>query len=224
MQPERTARPTYLRGRATPLDPLPDVPLGLCGCGCEATTNVKRGRPLRYLRGHQKIPRGPLAVEVDGGYDTPCWMWLGAQNGRRYGEVGNRRVGARMLAHRAIYEEMVGPIPASLTIDHLCANTLCVNPTHLEPTTLAENTRRQWADGRADPARRQKAKTHCPHGHPYDEENTRHANGRRHCRECGRQQSRAASRRRAALRETAVALLDAGDSNPGAPSPPHDSS
>lgn len=34
-------------------------------------------------------------------------------------------------------------------------------------------------------------RTHCPRGHPYDEENTRHSNGRRHCRACGRERNRA---------------------------------
>lgn len=33
------------------------------------------------------------------------------------------------------------------------------------------------------------AKTHCPRGHPYDEENTRLRNGRRHCRACERERA-----------------------------------
>lgn len=31
---------------------------------------------------------------------------------------------------------------------------------------------------------------HCPHGHPYDEENTRIKNGSRICRACGREYDR----------------------------------
>lgn len=45
-------------------------------------------------------------------------------------------------AHRLVYEYEVGPIPDGLTIDHLCRNTICVNPSHMEPVTNAENARR----------------------------------------------------------------------------------
>jgi hypothetical protein len=45
-------------------------------------------------------------------------------------------------AHRWMYEQKIGPIPKGLVIDHLCRNTRCVNPDHLEPVTRGENTRR----------------------------------------------------------------------------------
>lgn len=39
-------------------------------------------------------------------------------------------------------EWLVGPIPADHDIDHVCGNSLCVNPAHLEPVTPHENRRR----------------------------------------------------------------------------------
>lgn len=70
-----------------------------------------------------------------------CWVFLGATQTRGYGSVaiGGGRSG---LAHRVAYEALVGPIPAGLTLDHLCEVKRCVNPTHLEPVTRAENVRR----------------------------------------------------------------------------------
>jgi len=50
--------------------------------------------------------------------------------------------GKRYLAHRVSYEVFVGPIPDGMIIDHLCRNRACILPTHLEPVTHAENTRR----------------------------------------------------------------------------------
>jgi hypothetical protein len=66
----------------------------------------------------------------------------------------------------------------------LCRNRACVNPGHLEPVTLTENIRRGVsANG---------AKTHCPHGHPYDAENTLYkATGARVCRQCNIARNRA---------------------------------
>lgn len=70
-----------------------------------------------------------------------CWIWIGyvAPNGYGYINVGK---GIPRRVHRVSYEHFVGPIPDGLTIDHLCANVLCVNPDHLEAVTLQENKRR----------------------------------------------------------------------------------
>jgi hypothetical protein len=64
-----------------------------------------------------------------------CWLFS-TRNGKGYGVFGGK------MAHRAAYEWFVGPIPEGLHIDHLCFVKACANPAHLEPVTLAENTRR----------------------------------------------------------------------------------
>lgn len=71
-----------------------------------------------------------------------CWRWLGAVAGD-YGRfmVADRRL---VQAHRYAYQTLVGPIPNGLTIDHLCSNKLCVNPSHMEPVTAIENHRRYY--------------------------------------------------------------------------------
>ena len=54
----------------------------------------------------------------------------------------------------------MGPIPEGLTLDHLCQNPNCVNPTHLEPVTRGENTRRGLVS--------RPIVTVCPYGHLKD--------------------------------------------------------
>ena len=111
---------------------------------------------------------------------TPgCWIWGGQQH-KGYGRYGGRQ------AHRISYELLRSRIPVGLELDHVCLNTLCVNPDHLEPVTRAENMRRRAA-----------LITRCPKGHPYDEANTysritRRGHHQRNCRAC----NRAASLRR----------------------------
>lgn len=72
-----------------------------------------------------------------------CHVWIGALVGR-YNKYGRFFDGSRNVpAHRWAYERAKGPIPAGFEIDHLCDDTRCVNPLHLEPTSPAENLRRQ---------------------------------------------------------------------------------
>lgn len=69
-----------------------------------------------------------------------CWIWPDATNDAGYGQVHHQ--GRVVYVHRLAYEQLVGPIPEGLVLDHLCRNTRCVNPAHLEPVTIGENVRR----------------------------------------------------------------------------------
>jgi len=70
-----------------------------------------------------------------------CLLWRSTVR-KGYGRF-TVRTGRAVTAHRYAYEMAFGPIPDGMTIDHLCNNTLCVNPGHLEPVTLLENIARR---------------------------------------------------------------------------------
>lgn len=64
--------------------------------------------------------------------ETGCWIWMGARSSHDppYGRVKVK--GRCMQAHRAVWEEIVGPITPGMDLDHWkCLNSLCVNPAHL---------------------------------------------------------------------------------------------
>lgn len=131
----------------------------------------------------------------------PCWIWTGLLvNGYGRFSFGSDRTGTKreVLAYKYIYESLHGLVPQGLELDHLCRVRACCNPDHLDPVTHAENMKRSplTNDGRLGAVHA--AKTHCPNGHPYDEENTKvstQRNGWAHrtCRAC--QRIRAAARR-----------------------------
>jgi len=111
-----------------------------------------------------------------------CWLWLGKPKKNKTGTpYGTLRVGNKLIpAHQFAYELFVGPIPQGCELDHLCRNTMCVNPLHIEPVAHRVNVLRGISPNAIN-AR----KTHCPKGHSYNKENTYvNANGHRSCKIC----------------------------------------
>jgi hypothetical protein len=107
-----------------------------------------------------------------------CWLWSGAKEPRGYGYVYQH--GKKRRAHRITYELFKGPIPDGLDIDHLCRNTSCVNPEHLEAVSHRVNVLR----GQGPTAENAKKLT-CIRGHPLTQRRTI-PNARR-CNACRRQ-------------------------------------
>lgn len=143
--------------------------------------------------------------------ETGCWHFTGYLNPYGYGETG------KGMAHRVVYEGVVGQIPAGLFLDHTChsgdrscaggnscLHRSCVNPSHLEPVTPKENINRgrtaEYMSHRHDNT------THCVSGHPFDVGNTYVTpDGRRQCRICRRTSSREYMARRRAAAKAASA-------------------
>jgi len=109
--------------------------------------------------------------------DDGCWEWTAGHMKGGYGIV--RVDGRQCLAHRVIYELLVGPIPEGKELDHLCRNTGCVRPSHLEPVKHRENVLR--GEGLAA---RQAKQTHCGKGHLLSGSNLRMQGRKRVCRRC----------------------------------------
>ncbi len=78
--------------------------------------------------------------------ENGCLEWMGYHNRPGYGyfKVGKKNIGA----HRVAWEIVNGPIPAGLVIRHMCHNSLCCNPAHLEPGSPADNVADMMTSGR----------------------------------------------------------------------------
>jgi hypothetical protein len=113
-------------------------------------------RRLRHLRNQSM----PLRARFDGSYipepNSGCWLWDAAYISLRWGPRGVIVAsGKRQYAHRVSYELHVGPIPAGALIRHRCDVTLCVNPAHLLPGTVAQNSADMVARDRSPHGERQ---------------------------------------------------------------------
>lgn len=109
--------------------------------------------------------------------DKGCWEFQGRQYPSGYGAA--RHKGKKTYVHRLAYRLWVGSIPEGWTVDHLCANRLCMNPCHLEAVTHSENARRMQARRSADRQRM------CARGlHVLAESRYRTAGSKGRCRFC----------------------------------------
>lgn len=129
------------------------IPSGFCQCGCGAKTAAAeqdnprlgwiKGEPKRFLLGHNacRTPYSALeCIEEDRGFTTPCLIWQRMKTDAGYGVKDAN--GKRQYAHRFFYEQIHGTIPEGQTIDHLCFNRDCMNVSHMEVVSRAENSRR----------------------------------------------------------------------------------
>lgn len=115
-----------------------------------------------------------------------CMLWQMSLDSVGYGRlwIGSRKDGTRRMrrAHLVAWEEVNGPVPAGLVIDHVhargCRHRSCANIDHLEPVTYAVNRRRYT-----------ETITHCPSNHEYTDANTMIGpnDGKRYCRTCSQE-------------------------------------
>lgn len=141
-----------------------------------------RFRQYVNVRGGTPYVGDPLARA-----EGECWEWTGTLDENGYGGF---MIGRKFHpAHRVAYLDggRRNIIPEGHVIDHLCRNTSCVNPLHLEPVPHRENVGRGLVGRDANPT--------CRKGHEYTEENTMWWRNRgrlyRKCRTCNREYARA---------------------------------
>ncbi len=135
------------------------------------------GTPIERL-----LARIEIGEEFNG---ERCWIWTGSTCGG-YGKISV--FGKMRLVHRIAYGGLVGPIADGLHIDHLCGNTRCCNPRHLQPVTPKQNVLRSRC-----PSALLARRTHCPKGHPLVGGNlvpSKLKQGKRACLICCREKAR----------------------------------
>lgn len=80
-----------------------------------------------------------LWSKIQIGNPENCWEWSGARQERGHGVIKITGEKKNMLVHRAVFEEIHGPIPDGVLICHTCDNPPCCNPNHLFSGTQVDN-------------------------------------------------------------------------------------
>jgi hypothetical protein len=82
--------------------------------------------------------------------NTGCWLWTAYTNRGGYGVVGEKTPRKRtVLAHRAVWETVKGPLSDGQCVLHRCDQRCCVNPEHLWVGTKDDNNKDRAAKGRS---------------------------------------------------------------------------
>ena len=114
-----------------------------------------------------------------------CWEFPALAG--NYGRVRIPRssgLNAVATVHRVVWLALKGSIARGLVLDHDgpmgCGKRACANPAHLQVVTLAHNTALTGASWAA----RNRAKSHCPAGHPLAQGNLTPDSMRHGYRQC----------------------------------------
>ncbi len=112
----------------------------------------------------------------------PCHVYLGGKNPKGYGQIWV--CGRLQGVHRYVWELANGKLEEGKEIDHICRVRACCNVLHLRAVTHKTNL----LENSETFAAKNKAKTQCIRGHPFDSTNTgRTCRGGRRCLTCHRE-------------------------------------
>jgi len=121
-----------------PLCSKPVIAKGLCQAHYK---QLQRDGKLRVIEDlSQQTPETKFfnTIRKD---DNGCWVWTGPVD-KGYGRMYVNKKAYQ--AHRWSFEHHKHvSLRKEETLDHLCRNTLCCNPDHLEKVSLIENIERQ---------------------------------------------------------------------------------
>jgi hypothetical protein len=165
---------------------------GLCDTHYQQERAGKELTPIRRSRrwGADPIVEFDEAPCPNPNLVGPCHVFRGCKS-RSYGQVCLN--GRMQQAHVYVWEKKNGPVPPGLEIDHQCRNRACINVDHLRVVTHHVNMTENIV---GHPWQINAAKTHCPAGHEYSQDNTMmEAGGCRRCKRCRSDQKKAAYRR-----------------------------
>jgi hypothetical protein len=88
------------------------------------------------------------SAKPDDQNENGCWLWTGRTDGKRGGGYGRMNVWRdgkhkTVQPHREMEKIFAGRelCPENETIDHLCANALCINPDHWLLVTRGANSK-----------------------------------------------------------------------------------
>lgn len=143
--------------------------------------NAEEWRPVAEFPGYDvsdqgrvrswRTKRGPLPYVLSPGLNPKGYPLVVLQ------QDGRQRT---IQVHRLVAEAFVGPRPTGWHTRHLDGNQQNNTAANLAYGTASDNERDKVRHGTHNTGN----KTHCKHGHPFDEENTRLYRGSRYCRAC----------------------------------------
>lgn len=139
----------------------------------EVPVSVLERCKKRFWKKVEKLSSGAF---VNGEY---CWQWKRRLNSDGYGLFDISPDFGCVRSHRFCYEIVNGFADPEKTLDHLCRNRACVNPSHLELVSNEENIKRGFCI-----TIMKSRQTHCIRGHELIEGNLYHPPNRPNARYC----------------------------------------